>query len=409
VFAPIKGIGGDGVKKFDPVEAWLDNVAYSHSGSKSTEQNYRHQIKIFCEFIGSTPSEILEDYEESNDREFRRKYARYLRALISNLYRKGYAVNAVKAKVAALKSFFKYNDLPLGYVPMARKKITYHNRDITREEIINILKISRPRDRAFFCIMAQTGLRPGTLCSIKLKHIQPDFEKGAIPCKIDVSAEIAKGEYRSYFTFMSPESVKHLKAYLATRGRIALEDYVFTSHGTKKRAHPRSMSQIFVRAIESLKEKGLMDFQQKREGRPRTVRLYNLRKFFRKYAHQAGFEIAQFWMGHTVSQGQEEHYRPKDPEFHRQLYAEKAMPFLRLETATPTEMDKIISAQQKEIDTLKAEKLQMAEEIKHLKNATQQIEKRLRIIEIVHKHGFEETEPGKLKELLKKARTQPET
>jgi len=392
------------MKKFDPVQSWLDNVAYSHSGSKSTEENYRYQIKIFCEFIGRTAAEILEDYEKSNDREFRRKYARYLRAFISNLYRKDYAVNAVKAKVAALKSFFKYNDLPLGYVPMARKKITYHNRDITKEEIINILKISSPRDRAFFCIMAQTGLRPGTLCSLKIKHVQPDFEKGIIPCKIDVPAETAKGEYHSYFTFMGPESVKHLKAYLATRGRIGPEDFLFTSHGTKKRAHPKSMSQIFVRAIENLKEKGLMDFDQKREGKPRTVRLYNLRKFFRKYAHQAGFEIVQFWMGHTVSQGQEEHYRPKDPEFHRQLYAEKAMPFLRLETATPSETDKIISAQQKEIDMLKAEKLKMAEEIKHLKSSTQQIKRRLKTME--EELGFKEVEPEKLRELLKEARRQ---
>lgn len=340
------------MKKFDPVQSWLDNVAYSHSGSKSTEENYRYQIKIFCEFIGTTAAEILEDYEESNDREFRRKYARYLRAFISNLYRKDYAVNAVKAKVAALKSFFKYNDLPLGYVPMARKKITYHNRDITKEEIVNILEISSPRDRAFFCMMAQSGLRPGTVCSLKLKHVQPDFEKGIIPCKIDVPAELAKGEYHSYFTFMGLESVKHLKAYLATRGRIGLEDYLFTSHGAKKRVNPKSMSQIFVRAIEDLKEKGLMDFEQKKEGKPRTVRLYNLRKFFRKYAHQAGFEMVQFWMGHTVSQGQEEHYRPKDPEFHRQLYAEKAMPFLRLETATPTETDKLLTKQAEEIERL---------------------------------------------------------
>ena len=68
----------------------------------------------------------------------------------------------------------------------------------------------------------------------------------------------------------------------------------------------------------------------------------------------------QFWMGHIVKEGVDEHYRPTDVEFHRKLYAEKAMPFLRLETATPTETEKTIEelrAQLKErdeeIDTLK--------------------------------------------------------
>ncbi|MDH5795226.1 MAG: hypothetical protein OEZ24_03870 [Candidatus Bathyarchaeota archaeon] len=58
-------------------------------------------------------------------------------------------------------------------------------------------------------------------------------------------------------------------------------------------------------------------------------------------------------MGHTVREGVDEHYRPTDVEFHRKLYAEKAMPFLRLETATPTETEKTIEelrAQLKERD-----------------------------------------------------------
>jgi hypothetical protein len=47
-------------------------------------------------------------------------------------------------------------------------------------------------------------------------------------------------------------------------------------------------------------------------------------------------------------------------KFHRKLYAEKAMPFLRLETATPTETEKTIAelreqlnARDEEIDSLK--------------------------------------------------------
>jgi len=327
--------------KFNVVQNWIDNVAYSHSKSKGTEYNYRHYLNVFCDFIEKTPELILEEYERMTDREFRRKYARYIRALIGELSSQEYAICTIRMIVTCIKSFFKYNDLPLGHIPIARTRITFHNRDITKEEIVKILEISRPRDKAFFCMMAQTGLRPDTLSRLRLKHIQPDFEKGIIPCKIDVPQDIAKGKYKSYLTFMGKESVKHLQRYLNTR-QIAPEHYLFTSHGTEKQLDSKSMSHIFRRAIITLRQKGIMNFEQKQKGKPSNVRLYNLRKYFRKMATPAGFEFVQFWMGHMVNEGQDEHYRPKDVEFHRRLYKEKVMPFLRLETSTPTETEQTI-------------------------------------------------------------------
>ena len=68
-------------------------------------------------------------------------------------------------------------------------------------------------------------------------------------------------------------------------------------------------------------------------------------------------------MGHVVKTGQEKHYRPTDVEFHRKLYAENAMPFLRLETATPTETEKTI-------EELKKQSKQREQEIKALKETT---------------------------------------
>jgi len=388
------------MQKFDVVQAWIDNVAYSHSKCENTNYQYRHAFQIFCDFIEKTPQQILEEYEGMTDREFRRKYANYVRALISHLNQK-YAIGTVKLIVSIIRSFFKYNDLPLGHIPTARRKVTYHNRDITKEEIVNILKISHPRDRAFFCMMAQTGLRPDTLCSLRLKHIQPEFDKGIIPCKVDVPQEITKGEYRSYFTFMGEESVKHLKDYLKTRPDVGPEDYLFTLHGKDTEMNRRSVSHIFSRAIVKLKRKGLMDFEQGEKGKPGELRLYNLRKFFRKYAHQAGFEIVQFWMGHIVKEGEEEHYRPKDVEFHRQLYAEKAMPFLRLETATPTETDKIIQRQAEEIEDLKGQLAKMDEEHKRLDEKIEAFGEFLRGHIIVVGRGIDKSiSPEELRKLI---------
>lgn len=337
------------MKKFDVVQAWIDNVAYSHSKSESTEFEYKYWLEKFCNFIAATPEHILEEYEAMNDRQFRRKYAKYVRAFISKQVRSGYAPGSVRLMVSVIKSFFKYNDLVLGHVPVARNTVIFHNRDVAKEEVQSVLGVSRPRDKAFFSMMAQSGLRPGTLCDLRLKHIEPEFSEGKMPCKIEVPEELAKGEFGAYYTYMGEESLKYLKAYLATRPGVGPEDYLFTSHGTDKRCNPKSMSRIFVRAIQKLKEKGIMDFDQTAKGKPRTVRLYNLRKFFRREAGKAGIEYVNFWMGHKTNYkaphipASDVHYFSReDVEFQRQLYKEKAMPYLRLETATPSETEQTI-------------------------------------------------------------------
>ena len=119
-----------------------------------------------------------------DDRKFKRKYARLIRALIVELSHKGLTVGSVKAYITSVKSFFKYNDLPLGYVPMGQYRTIYHNRDIKHGEIADILRVSRPRDLAFFCMMAQSGLRPYTLSRLRLKNLEPDFSRNTVPCKI---------------------------------------------------------------------------------------------------------------------------------------------------------------------------------------------------------------------------------
>lgn len=375
------------------VESWIDNVAYSNSRSENTGYRYRYYLEAFCNFIGVTPQQIVEEYEATKDeRALRRKYARYLRNFISHMNRNGYAVNTMRTYTMGIKSFFKYSDLPLSYVPVARNKVTFHNRDITKEEIQRILEVSRPRDKAFFGMMAQSGLRPDTLCNLKIKNVEPEFSKRVIPCKVEVPEEIAKGEFGAYFTFIGEESAKYLKAYLATRSNIEPTDYLFTSYGEDKKANPKSMSKTFVKAIENLKNKGLMNFEQKEEGKPRTVRLYNLRKFFRKYAGQAGVEYVNFWMGHKTNYkaphipASDVHYFSReDVEVHRTLYKEKAMLFLRLETATPSETEETIKRLQQEVGELRKENLDLKRRLNSFTLSSDQVAELLRRIEKLEK------------------------
>lgn len=331
------------MEKYNPVEGWITNVAYAHSPSKSTAHNYRLHLSKFCSFIGKTPKEIIDEYEESIDKIFRRKYAQYIRALISQMTNKGYAVNSINSQVAAIKSFFRYSDLPLAHVATAKSKVQYHNRDILKEEIVLILQASSPRDKAFFTLMAQGGFRPHILCSLKIKDIQPDYQENRVPCCVKVSQEINKGGYGPFFTFVGEESVKYLKAYLSTRFHTTPEDLLFMSRGTTKPLNPKSLSHIFNHILTKLKEKGTIKLEESQVGKPGKLRLYNLRKYFRKYARPAGIDYVNYWMGHKsnykashIPSSDDSYFSKEDVEFQRSTYGKDAAPHLRLETPVRT-------------------------------------------------------------------------
>lgn len=109
---------------------------------------------------------------------------------------------------------------------------------------------------------------------------------------------------------------------------------------------------MFRRAVRLLREKGQMQYEQRKADRPAEIRLYTLPKWFRKMAYQAGFENVEFWMGHT-GPGVDANYRPTDPEFYRKIYTDKALPFLRLEAASPSESQKAIEELRQENAELK--------------------------------------------------------
>jgi len=104
------------LQKLSLIESWIDNVSISHSSSIGTSQSYKLSLSRFCEFIEKTPEQIGKEYDNSNDRDFKRKYARYIKSWIAFQMRSGMSPNSINTRVGAVKSFFKYNDFPLGFV-----------------------------------------------------------------------------------------------------------------------------------------------------------------------------------------------------------------------------------------------------------------------------------------------------
>jgi integrase len=355
--------------KYDVVQSWLDTVAYSHKVNESTPYNYRHNLAAFCEFIEATPEQILAEYESSDEKEFKRKYARLVKSFISQHFQNE-TVGTLSTRVTAIRSFFKYNDLPLGFVPLAKVRTIYHNRAIEKEEIAEIIKLSNLREKAFYAIMTQSGLRPETLCELQIKDVKfvEDPKKPALV--ITVPVEKTKGSYGDYVTCAGGESYRYLQTYFSKREKTGPEDLLFMALGEVGPASSKSISLLFQRTVDKLSSKGMIT-EVKREknkkaknfGKPAEIRLYNLRKYFRNHCNMG--DDTQYMMGHVS--GVDGHYKQQDPEDLLKNYLDKAYDALRIESETPG---------------------QLVDELTNYKETNEQLKKRVKDLEEKLEYAF---------------------
>jgi len=106
-----------------------------------------------------------------------------------------------------------------------------------------------------------------------------------------------------------------LKTYLRTRKvPVTPDSYLFCT-GKGDKLPKKHLSIKFWEAVNKLKL-----VEKKGDRKPRELRLYSLRKFFRMNASRAGYEYVYFWMGHTLEHNDESYFGPQRVEQIRQIY-----------------------------------------------------------------------------------------
>jgi len=59
-------------------------------------------------------------------------------------------------------------------------------------------------------LLALGGFGEGTLIRLKDRHVRTDLEKGVVPIHVHVEAEITKGKYHDYDTYLGAEAATYL-------------------------------------------------------------------------------------------------------------------------------------------------------------------------------------------------------
>jgi integrase len=322
------------------ISKWLMKVG----NSNATRNSYQNRIMAFAKYMKehfNIDIETLKDayreakYKGEMEREkFLDKLHDAIEDYVCFVKTQKFSNMHVKLVVSIVSSYVKKGcgikdieiDIPKRTFPI------FHNRDITKEEIKTILEHATLRDRTFFLMMVESGLRPSTLLALRYKYIKQDFEKNVIPMKIELPSELLKDRIEARFSFIGEDGFKVLKEFLSTRKSIGDNDFLFLPErpGSAKGDVPSesAMSNKFNRIILKL---GLDTPIGK--GKPKSLRLYNLRKYFFNNM-KCDSAYRSYWFCHKSI---DDHYISTQEDKHREEYA-KGYKFLRVFQATDVDV-----------------------------------------------------------------------
>jgi len=158
-------------------------------------------------------------------------------------------------------------------------------------------------------MLALGGFRTGTLVKLQYRHVKLDLERGITPIHIHVEAEITKGKYHDYDTFIGQEATDYLKIYLNMRRqgteKIPPENIndetPLIRNQQSKRPIPVT-TQAIHKLIHDLYVQAAL-IPAKSTGKRYDLRVHSIRKFFRTQQAALGVQTdyIEYMMGHTVS------------------------------------------------------------------------------------------------------------
>jgi integrase len=204
----------------------------------------------------------------------------------------------------------KVNEVEVPCILTPQQRPVHPDRAPRPEEIQRMLAAGDLRDRVIVSCLALGGFREGTLAGLRYYHVREGLERGEVPLHVHVEAEITKGKYADYDTFLGAEAVDALRLYLDQRRQGSIcektppEEIVDNSPLIRDKwsslAKPVTSKRIGDAVRELYMKAGLV---KRGERQARSLRAHSLRKFFRTQLAALGMtsDYIDYMMGHKIS------------------------------------------------------------------------------------------------------------
>ena len=296
----------------------------------STKRHYILRLKKYCNFIGKTPTKMIEEAEEEEEDRLRmrkRKIRSYLLSWPDEMEKEGYSQNSISSNVTSVKTFYRSFEIEL---PQFTKTSIKHQSKLfekipTKEDIKKALSYANLEYKAIILLMASSGMGSAEVRNLTYKNFLEAIKEYFKPSKNEqfdiglITEELGRKRnvvpawkikrYKTgmpYITFCTPEALDALLIYMNWRCKKypfkSLDDFIFISRGRKIRDN------TFSTHFQRLNEKA--EFPELEH----TVFFHShaLRKFFGSTLQTNGMQKLNydFMMGHQVDRVTDAYIKP---------------------------------------------------------------------------------------------------
>jgi len=343
--------------------------------SEGTKLKYQQVLKDFTEWLGETPDQILKQRKldlKADDPRDQRRYEIKLKAFVSFLQEKGYAISSVQVAYAAIRSFFETNFMPLqmrkGDYPTGE---SLGHRAATKDEIKKLCEKISLRTKTLIFFLKDSGLRIGDVSRLKYGDISKQLESGESYIQINLITRKNKTVAK---TFIGPETVQLLKKYMEQRKKgtrnVKVEEI---SHDSPLFRQRETFGAISRSGLSSLLGHHII-----RIGLEKEISAHSFRKFFQTQLEAGGVHPnwVQQMMGHKLSGVEGSYSRPTEQQL-RDVYV-RAYNFLRINPVLVTSeeiksLETRLEESRQRTDALVHENEQLKQVITELQNRTEQL------------------------------------
>jgi integrase len=238
---------------------------------------------------------------------------------VGDLTAQGLSSCTISNYVKAVKTFCKANKIVLNLPFTVKTRVKHPDRAPKPDELERIIDVADLRGKVIVSMMALGGFREGTLTKLQYRHVKEDYEANRVPIRIHVEAEITKGKYHAYDTFLGREAARYLRDYLELRKRGYRHNPPEQIHdqsplirdANTKQVKPISENAVYQLVHRLFFKAGLIVKKEyktnpkKQKVRTRyRLRPHSIRKYFRTQLgllNTIPVDYIEYMMGHTVS------------------------------------------------------------------------------------------------------------
>ncbi len=289
------------------------------SGSTMTLYTYADTVSRYSRYLLQSPDMIISDIKAGGnivDATRIPSHVGFLEDYMASLQDDGISTGRVHGAVKHIRTFYRVNGVELKLQEPISRRTTYKDRVPQPEELARLLDLSNLREATIISLLSLGGFRESTFSKLRYRHVRDDFESGRMPIHVHVEAEITKGKYGSYDTFLGGEAAEYLRLYLEDRKRGSKTQPSGHDGGSRdpeilnddsplitatSNAAPRPITAKRLRMVVR-NVYGRAGLLKKSGGRMYELRVHSLRKYFKTRLVSAGVPESHvdYMLGHVT-------------------------------------------------------------------------------------------------------------